>query len=481
MGAAESSASQTEGGWDGRPVTLYYKPGEGDEGGLGVAEGYKVYPETKWKRIPAKHIMACVPVQDMSAKDDYHFLFVEVNPDAENDSKASPVVFKSAILTNPPQGLSIDYVAPRQGENCWEFRQDPAAVQPNFHVVVSTGSGTGLAAEVWKQLVKPTLEHIKVDEAKHYALHYTDSESSVSEFTRDVLLPQANLGVYQSVLLMSGDGGIVDIVNTLLAGNRNQNYRKPNIAIMPLGTGNALAHSAGITQDDTFGVKTWLRGGLKELPLFCARFSPGARLLIDEARQERPLHGNEGAHVAHGAVVCSWGLHAGLVADSDTVEFRKFGVDRFKMAAQEALFPSDGTLPHVYRGKVSVLRPGEQNWQTIREGEHAYVLATLCSQLEKGFTISPDTRPLDGKLRLVHFGPTTGEQAMSIMSKAYHGGQHVDDENVGYEEIDALRIDFEEDDARWRRVCIDGKIIRVEKGGWVEVRSGQKGVIDLIV
>ncbi|EME88440.1 diacylglycerol kinase [Pseudocercospora fijiensis CIRAD86] len=425
--------------------------------------------------------MACVPVQDLRAKDDYHFLFVEANPDAEHDSKASPVLFKSAILTNPPQGLSIDYVAPRQGENCWEFRQDPAAVQPNFHVIVSTGSGTGLAAEVWKQLVKPGLEHIKVDEAKHYALHYTDSESTVSELTRDILLPQANLGVYQSVLLMSGDGGIVDIVNTLLSGNRSQNYRKPNIAIMPLGTGNALAHSAGITKDDTFGVKTWLRGGLQELPLFCARFSSGARLLTDEARKETPLHTMDGATVAHGAVVCSWGLHAGLVADSDTVEFRKFGVDRFKMAAQEALFPSDGSPPHVYRGKVSILRPREQNWQTIRHGEHAYVLATLCSQLEKGFTISPDTKPLDGKLRLVHFGPTTGEQAMSIMSKAYQGGQHVQDENVGYEEIEALRIDFDEVDARWRRVCIDGKIIRVEQGGWVEVRSGQKGVIDLIV
>lgn len=391
------------------------------------------------------------------------------------------MLFRSAILTAPPEGLNIDYVAPRKGENRWEFRQDSGSVQPNFHVVISTGSGTGLATEVWEQLVKPCMDFMQMEASIDYALHFTTSESSVIDFTRDTLLPQANLGVAQSVLLMSGDGGVVDIVNTLLSGDRSPSYKKPNITILPLGTGNALAHSAGITQDNSLGLKTWATGGPKELPLFRASFSPGARLLVNEAREEQELHELDGVPTAHGSVVCSWGLHAGLVADSDTVEFRKFGVERFQMAAKEALFPSDGSPPHVYRGKVSVLRPGQQEWHVIRQGEHAYVLATLCNQLEKGFTISPDSRPLDGKLRLVHFGPSSGDEAMAIMGKAYQGGQHVHDDRVGYEEIDALRIEFEEDDARWRRVCVDGKIVRVEKGGFVEVRAGERGVVDLIV
>lgn len=429
--------------------------------------------------IPAKNILVCAPTQG-GEEGDHHCLYVEENKDAAQDSSASPVLFRKTILNNPPESLIKEFIAPASGAN-WETRQDRGGVQANFHIIVSTGSGTGLALGVWNQLVKPALDYIKVQESKDYVLHITTSENSISDLTRDILLPQANLGISQSVMLMSGDGGVVDIVNTLLSGQRGQKYKKPNIALLPLGTGNALAHSAGLTQDNSLGLRTWLRGDLKELPLFCAKFSSGARSLFDEARQERPLHVENDVAVAYGSVVASWGLHAGLVADSDTTEFRKFGVERFKMAAQEALAPSDGSLPHVYKAKVSIQRPGDRSWHVLRNGEHAYVLATLCNQLEKGFTISPASSALDGKLRLVHFGPMSGDEAMSIMGKAYQGGQHVNDERVGYEEIEALRIEFQEEEGRWRRVCIDGKIIRVEKDGWVEVRSGQAGVVDLVV
>ncbi|PPJ60504.1 hypothetical protein CBER1_03170 [Cercospora berteroae] len=481
MCASESSTAQTEGQFDGRPATFFYKPEDSDEeGGLGYVEGYKVYPTSQWTRISSRDIIACVPKQG-GAEGDHHFIYVEQNPGTAQDPKASPVLFKYATLNNPPKPLVKDFVAPANGANCWEFRQDRGDVQPHFHIIVSTGSGTGLAPDVWKQLVKPIVDLLSVVEGKDYVLHHTTSENSVSDLTRDVLLPNANLGVSQGVLLMSGDGGVVDVVNTLLSGQRSEKYKKPNVSLLPLGTGNALANSAALVRDNTLGVKAWLRGGMKELPLFRASFSPGSRLLFDDARQERPLHIENGTAVAYGSVVASWGLHAGLVADSDTTEFRKFGVERFKMAAKEALAPSDGSPPHVYRGKVSIQRPGQPEWHPVRSGEHAYVLATLCNQLEKGFTISPASAPLDGKLRLVHFGPTSGEDAMAIMGKAYQGGQHVHDERVGYEEIEALRVEFDEDDGRWRRVCIDGKIIRVDKNGWVEVRRGQRGVVDLIV
>ncbi|EME41626.1 hypothetical protein DOTSEDRAFT_55399 [Dothistroma septosporum NZE10] len=485
MGSEASSPAHTEGQIDGRPVSFFYKRAANDdeETKLSWAEGYKVYPTSTWHDIPSKSVLAIAPVHSHTSETtDYHFLYVEANPAVEDDTSAAPVVFRSCKITNPPAWLVQDESLP-SGNSCWECRQDRSDVLPNFHVVVSTGSGTAQAQAVWEQLVKPMLDYVQRDRGKpdkEYQLHFTTSESSVADLTRDIILPQANLGVTQSILLMSGDGGIVDVVNTLLSGMRSSGYKKPNLSILPLGTGNALAHSSGITADNTLGLKSWFKGEPKELPLFAASFSPGARALFDEARQERELHKINGVPTAHGAVVCSWGLHAGLVADSDTVRYRKYGAERFQMAAKEALFPSDGSPPHIYQGNVSVQRPGQNGWQTIREGEHAYVLATLVSQLEKGFTISPATKPLDAKLRLVHFGPMSGEGAMDVMTKAYQGGQHVEDESVGYEMIEALRIDFTESDARWRRVCIDGKIIRVEKGGFVEVRLGQKGVVDLI-
>lgn len=346
-------------------------------------------------------------------------------------------------------------------------------IMANTHVIVSTASGTGKASEVWETVVKPQLER------KRYELHYTTSEHTISELTRDVFLPKANAGLIQYIVLLSGDGGVLDVVNTLLSSDRSVNYRRPFIAIIPLGTGNAMAESIGVS-DVTAGIQSFLRGTPRELPLFRASFSPGARQLYNEAKEERKLHVTDGVPAAHGAVVCSWGLHAGLVADSDTAEYRKFGVERFKMAAKEALYPADGSLPHVYRAKVSVQAP-EGSLGVLRNGEHAYVLATLVSRLEKGFDISPNSQPLDGVLRLVHFGPMSGDAAMEVMGKAYQGGKHVEDERVGYQEIERLRIDFEEDDARWRRICVDGKIIRVEKGGWVEVSLARGGVVDLLV
>ena len=38
-----------------------------------------------------------------------------------------------------------------------------------------------------------------------------------------------------------------------------------------------------------------------------------------------------------------------------------------------------------------------------------------------------------------------------------------------YENIEGLRIEFDEDEEHWRQVCVDGKIVAVAKGGWVEV------------
>lgn len=412
---------------------------------------------------------------------DYSVLYVEEDPFSQHAKNRFLSKFRTLLATKPPQQFVHDFQPP--GNACWQIRQDQGQTYPNLHVVVSTGSGTGQAQAVWEQLLQPMLHHVCSLEAKNYALHFTSSESTVTELTRDVILPQANLGVAQAIILLSGDGGIVDIVNAILSGERTRSYKKPNIALLPLGTGNALAHSAGITGDNTMGMKTLLQGSTKELPLFCASFSPGARLLVNEAREERILHVTDGTPVAHGAVVCSWGLHAGLVADSDTTEYRKFGAERFKMAAKEALLPSDGSPPHAYKGNVSVLRPStstKDDWQLIDRDTHGYILATLVSHLEKGFNISPASRPLDDKLRLVQFGAVSGQEAMEIMTAAYNDGKHAKDERVRYEGIEGVRIQFDEDDARWRRVCVDGKIIRVEKGGWVEVRAGVKGVVDLI-
>ncbi|KAG9614737.1 hypothetical protein KCU69_g24079, partial [Aureobasidium melanogenum] len=238
--------------------------------------------------------------------------------------------------------------------------------------------------------------------------------------------------------------------------------------------------SLGITADDSMGLSTLMQGKSRPLPILRTTFSPGSRLLIHEGSEEAELFNYNGRPTIWGAVVCSWGMHASLVADSDTTEYRKHGVERFQMAAKAALYPEDGSPPHKYRGRVSVLHRSE--WHELDEQEHAYVLATFVSNLEKNFTISPASKPLDGKLRLIHFGPMSGDEVMAVMTEAYNHGNHVNDNRVRYEEIDGLRIAFDdsEEDGRWRRICVDGKIIRVEKGGWVELIKEDTHVLDIV-
>jgi diacylglycerol kinase family enzyme len=253
---------------------------------------------------------------------------------------------------------------------------------------------------------------------------------------------------------------------------------------LPLGTGNALFHSlhrpSPLSSIYIQGLRTLFNGNLRPLPLFRAKFSPGARLLTNEGRTATALHDD----TLYGAVVASYGLHATLVADSDTTEYRKHGAKRFGLVANDLLFPQNGAAPHPYKAEVTLVNAGGTR-ETISRQEHGYILASLVSNLEKSFTISPASKPLDGQLRVIHFGPLTGQQTMEVMKEAYNNGNHTGINEVGYESIEGLRIDFKEEgmDWKWRRCCIDGLIVGVEQNGWVEVDTIKKGdeAIDIVI
>ena len=354
---------------------------------------------------------------------------------------------------------------------------------PNIHVIVSIRSGTLEAVPFFENAVRPVFHALGLSK-RDYEVHHTTSERSVIDFASNTLYPRANIGTAQTVLLLSGDGGVVDIVNVLLQNTQSALYVKPNIGLIALGTGNALANSTSLNHDVTRGLKSFLQGRPHSLPTFTARFSVGSEMLTDEGRIPVPLATDEsGTDTIHGAVVCSWALHASLVADSDTAEYRKYGAQRFQMAAQELLKPSDGSEPHVYRARIGLMKKdakGQELRTYLDREEHMYILATLVSNLEKHFNISPHSKPLDGQLRFLHFGPLPSDEIIRILGLAFAGGKHIQEEAVQYEAIEALRIEFDEPDGRWRRVCVDGKIIHVGEGGWMEVKREGRDVLDLI-
>ena len=354
----------------------------------------------------------------------------------------------------------------------------------SFHVIVSVKSGTCQADSFFVNVVQKVLNALGFLE-QHYKVHKTTSERFIKEFTRDLLCPRANRGIHQTVLLLSGDGGVVDMINAMLQVPQSHKFVKPTIGLIAMGTGNALANSTGLNSDSTKGLRSFLRGTPHSLPTFTAKFSPGSVLLTDEGRQTEPLP-TEGGHfgVLHGAVVCSWALHASLVADSDTTEHRKYGAERFQMAAKELMHPTDGSKPHTYKGRVTLFRMsegGREYPEYLDRAEHMYILATLVSNLEQKFRISPRSRPLDGQLRLLHFGALPSDEIMRIIGMAFTGGDHIKEPAVGYQTLEAMRIDLEEADSRWRRICVDGKIVQVGEGGWVEARKESHDVLDLVV
>src|SRR4051794_1531305 len=154
-------------------------------------------------------------------------------------------------------------------------------------------------------------------------------------------------------------------------------YTKPTLSQLPLGTGNALFHS--LHRPSTLpsiyiqGLRTLLRGKPQPLPIFRTTFSPGARLVTNEGQTATPLVNN----TLYGAVVASYGLHATLVADSDTTEYRKHGDKRFGLVAHDLLFPGNDAKPHAYKASVTLITTSGE--KEIPREEHGYVLATPVS------------------------------------------------------------------------------------------------------
>ena len=459
-------------------------PGQGDKFQV-VHEGSK---ETQ--TLAHNSVVALVPISQQHGF--YQFLAVRAHHSDDQDGKPgseapagnggctfSLISCRSMVV---PEAFLSRHFIPHTPVHLALCR--PPFSPTKLSVVVSVKSGLCEAEAFFSGVVQPLLSTFGLSRGE-YTLLQTCSEQTIRDYAGEVLLRKANAGISQLVLLLSGDGGVVDIINGLFNRKRGPYFVKPAIGLLVMGTGNALANSSSLNTDSTRGLRAFLRGKPKSLPTFVTRFSPGSAMVVDQGRSTEPLNTDkDGIGVVHGAVVTSWCLHASLVADSDTTEYRKHGRQRFLMAANELLDPADGSPSYVYRGKVTSYRMdrnGQRQSNIWDRREHMYVLVTLVSNLEAGLTISPRSRPLDGKLRTVDFGPMASSTVKNVFGQAFSGGKHVSEPSVGYDHVDGLKVDMEESDEHWRRVCVDGKIIRVGEGGWFEVQKEDRDVVDLVV
>lgn len=542
----------------------------------------------------------------------------------------SPFKLSVTYAQTLPENLTREFLVEKAPEHL-------AGVDREVHVIVSTRSGLRLAAGFYEGVLKRLLEDgfgfvgvgDDVVEGQHEAEQRDDSDSgrrkttererrkyqitvtksadTVRDFARGLVVSSQAQGRGQgnkqepsrTIILLSGDGGVIDLLNGLDYPSQHDTSASappsptPTLAILPLGTGNALFHSlhkplyttsvAGGSGPSplVLGLRTLFKRGVSApLPTFRAEFSPGAKLIssqpevlpeddepkdnllfevtdatktktnpdaaakkpdegatteTDEITKEKKSRPRPSISHLLGAIVFSYGFHASLVYESDTPAYRKHGDKRFGMAAGELL-----KLSHLYDAELSIrttrgtssssfsssssaaaaagtrttststsatsaAEAEGDNWKQLpRESHSTYILTTLVSNLEKTFCISPESKPLDGQLRLVHFGfpfppdersdsaeaEKRGKTTMDKMMAAYQDGSHINkgppkkegegkfkDVVVGYEEVEEIKVTINETDERWRKVCVDGTIVEVEKGGWVCVRrdTGEKG------
>lgn len=395
-----------------------------------------------------------------------------------------------------------------------------------LHVVVSTGSGTCQARDFHDAVLRPLLAALGLvagsedaDAARReggYELTITQSPQTVRDLARRLWGSESGPPVARTIVLLSGDGGVVDLLNGSSSSSSGEPTRagpQPSIALLPLGTGNALFHSlhkplyaaagdGGGPSPYVLGLRTLLAGAAAPLPTFRASFSPGSRLVTYSEEEGRPAQDQEQDQAAlenqrrdkpvdHlvGAIVASYGFHASLVWESDTPEHRRHGAARFGMAARELLATN-----HAYRAVVEVRPPagvgGSGGVRRLGRESYGYVLGAMVSNLERTFTISPASAPLGGQLRLVHFGDVGADGMMDIMQSAYDGGSHVGiswvtkdgvEDGVGYDEVEGFKVTVEEDDPRWRKVCVDGVIVELAPGGWMAVEKIPESRFDVVV
>ena len=518
----------------------------------------------------------------------------------EKSAKAkSPFKLSVTCAQNLPEELKEEFLVAKI--------PDHLANVDELHVIVSTRSGLGLAAGFYEGVLKRLLgegfgfvgvgDYVVKPEGKandqekegrsrqdkreggrKYRITVTKSADTVKDFARGLVSsspPASSQGKQQqpsrTIILLSGDGGIIDLLNGLdhpdqhgVSSPQSSSPLPPPtpiLAILPLGTGNALFHSLHkplyIPEGPSplvLGLRTLIKRGVSApLPTFRAEFSPGAKLISSqpevlpddeepkdnllfeitdaktdttdtigkqEEEKEKNAKPKPRPEISHllGAIVFSYGFHASLVYESDTPAYRVHGDKRFGMAAGELL-----KISHLYDASLSIRRrctssssssssssaaaaaaaaaatasgtaTTESNWKLLSRDSHStYILTTLVSNLEKTFCISPHSKPLDGQLRLVHFGfgedtsPSSssseerGKTTMDIMMAAYRDGEHVKDSEqkfkgvVGYEEVEEIKVTINETDERWRKVCVDGTIVEVERDGWVSVRREEGG------
>lgn len=309
---------------------------------------------------------------------------------------------------------------------------------------IKSGKGRNSEQSVYHNVLKELFKELGIE----HDYISTSTASSISEFASSL-----KNGVY-TVLFISGDTSVNEFVNALL----EVDHGEVTFGIIPQGTGNSIALSLGSTSPFTSLQRFY--NHIREptavsLNTYEAQFPSGSHFIHGDTK------GNEIDAPLRFVVVLSWAFHAALVADSDTPELRKHGVNRFRIAAESNL-----TLNTFYDGSYTI---GEK----VYDGPFAYWLVTATSRFEEKFLILPKGDILARDAYLVLFkaqDDPSGAYIMKVMEEVYLEGKHVDNPDVSYVHLDSEQDVTLSIDSSDQRLCLDGAIVKIPQPGKVTVK-----------
>lgn len=201
-------------------------------------------------------------------------------------------------------------------------------------------------------------------------------------------------------VVVGGDGTLHEVVTGLMA----RDDRAP-IALVPAGSGNALAHDLRL-RDDLACVDALIAGSTTPLDV----------LRVDDAD----------GHRHHAFNVVGYGMAADVARRAE--RWRRLGASRYTWAS----------LVDVARGRAhdaSVIVDDD-----VLEGPFLFVMACNTVHTGTGMAMAPDARFGDGEVDVVAVRPM-GRLAMAKLLRRVYDGSHVDDERVAVHRARRVRID----------------------------------------
>ncbi|KAF9327708.1 hypothetical protein BG006_009025 [Podila minutissima] len=382
--------------------------------------------------------------------------------------------FPLLVVLNPHSGT-------KQSLDQFNTVIQPALAKANRNYTLIESTTQGHAQDYFLTNIKPILTDLV------QSLTTTITSFAHDASNNSILPSSATL----QVMVLGGDGTVHEIVNGVLRGVEGTPFAseqfRPRIefALIPMGTGNAIATSLGITgvQD---ALDRFLAGRAVPLRVMTVstRFKD-ANAVSDSSNNSN--NNNKGwVPRVYTVVVNSFGLHCATVYDSDA--FRHLGNERFRMAAmknvenlkqykgQISIYGDVQTYDRTAKSLAAISSLDATKPTTVLPGPFTYMLLTKQAFLEPGFRPTPLAGTSDEWMDLLAV-QNVGQAEIMAMFDGTSTGEHIGLETVEYLKVKALELETPEKG----RLCIDGEFMDTEAGaeGAVRIEMEEKKDVQL--